>query len=209
MRRSLVLATFAVLGALVVGSSIGCDGTQSASDCQQDPNVQQDADPCESCLGDKTCLSATVGTVVTTADAKLRGQLRFEVPFARIPDFLTVDQTGRTEDSFQYYIAYDPTQRADSGTVPGAIVRGDEIHVADALRIRDALPSSTDPTSGGWGTVRATVPFEMRFNRDGSAVLSFVASWSDLGTSGPFGWVLDTFHFGAAVGSWKGVFSER
>jgi hypothetical protein len=180
MRRSLVLATFAVLGALVLGSSIGCDSEESASSQEE----------------------TTVG-----ADLQIRGEIRFEVPFDHIPDFLTVDQTGRTEDSFQYYIAYDPTQHADSSTVQGAIVRGDEIHVAGALRIRNALPSSTDPTSGGWGTVRATVPFAMRFNRDGSAVLSFVASWSDLGISGPFAWVLDTFHFGAAVESRKGVFS--
>jgi hypothetical protein len=191
MRRNLILAMFAVLGALAAGSSIGCDGTQAAFDCQQD------ADTC------------AVSGDLKIADAKSRAPIRFEVPFDHIPDFLTVDQAGRTEDSFQYYIAYDPTQRADSGTVEGAVVRGDEIHVAGALRIRNALPSSTDPTSGGWGTVRATVPFEMRFNRDGSAVLSFVASWSDLGISGSFAWVLDTFHFGAAVRSLKGVFAER
>ncbi len=225
MRNSLILATFAVFGALAAGSLIGCDSAQTAFDCQQvceryrdcyvssydvggcedrcptnaanDPNVQQDADTC------------TVSADSILADTKIRGPIRFQVPFDHVPDFLTVDQAGRPEDSFQYYIDYDPTPHADSSTVPGAIVRGDEIHVAAALRIRNALPSSTDPTSGGWGTVRATVPFEMRFDRDGSAVLSFVASWSDLGISGPFGWVLDTFHFGTTVGSLKGVFSER
>jgi hypothetical protein len=194
MRNGWILATFAVLGALAAGSSIGCDGAEEASDCQQD------ADTC------------TVSADLKVVDPKItapRVPIRFEVPFEHIPDFLTVDQTGRPEDSFQYYIAYDPTQHADSGTIQGAVVRGDEIHVAGALRIRNALPSSTDPTSGGWGTVRTTVPFEMRFNRDGSAVLSFVASWSDLGISGSFGWVLDTFHFGAAVRSLRGVFSER
>ncbi|HSY41149.1 MAG TPA: hypothetical protein VLA79_16535 [Polyangia bacterium] len=219
------MATFAALGALAAGSSIGCDSAQAAFDCQQacehqrdcygssydvggceercqtnaanDPSARQDADTC------------TVSDDLKIVDTKVRAPIRFEVPFDHIPDFLTVDQTGRPEDSFQYYIAYDPTQHADSGTVQGAIVRGDEIHVATALRIRNALPASTDPTSGGWGTVRATVPFEMRFNRDGSAVLSFVASWSDLGISGPFSWVLDTFHFGAGVRSLNGVFSER
>jgi hypothetical protein len=176
MRNGLIVAIFAVLGALAAGSSIGCDSAVS---------------------GD-----------LKIVDTKIRGQIRFEVPFDHFPDFLTVDQTGRAKDSFQYYIAYDPTQQADSSTVEGAIVRGEEIHVATALRIRNALPSSTDPTSGGWGTVRATVPFEMTFNQDGSAVLSLVASWSDLGISGPFAWVLGTFHFGSTVGSLKGVFSE-
>ena len=177
---------FVVLGVLGVGSSFGCDGAQA----EFDPDVQ--------------AVTADLGT----SDLKPRRRIRFEVPFDHFPDFLTVDESGRPEDSFQYYLAYDPTQDAASGTVPGAIVRGDEIHVALALRIRNALPPSTDPTSGGWGTVRATVPFKMRFNRDGSAVLSFVASCSDLGISGPFAWVLDTFHFGAAVGSLKGVFSQ-
>ena len=225
MRKGLILATFAVLWALAAGSSVGCDSPQAAFDCQQvcehhrdcydssydvagcedrcrtdpanDPDVQEDADTC------------SVSADLKTDNSKIRGPLRFEVPFDHTPDFLTVDQDGRPEDSFQYYIAYDPTQHAESGTVQGAIVRGDEIHVAAALRIRNALPPSTDPTSGGWGTVRATVPFEMRFNRDGSAVLSFVASSSDLGISGPFAWLLETFHFGAGVKSLKGVFHER
>jgi hypothetical protein len=218
MRKSLISAAFAVLGALAAGTSIGCDGGQAAFDCQQVCERYRDSYDSSYDVGgceDRCSTSApgdpdvqAVSADLRTGDIKSRGQIRFEVPFDHIPDFLTVDEMGRTEDSFQYYIAYDPTQRADSGTVPGAIVRGDEIHVARALRIRNALPSSMDPTSGGWGTVRATVPFEMRFNLDGSAVLSFVASWSDLGISGPFAWVLDTFHFGAAVRSRRGVFSQ-
>jgi hypothetical protein len=198
-----------------------CDGSGDVGSCEDrcrtsvanDLNVQQDADTDQSCFGDEACLSArkeeaAVKAGLRLVDAKIRGQIRFKVPFDHIPDFLTVDQSGRKKDSFQYYIAYDPKQHADSSTVQGAVVRGDEIDVATALRIRNALPASTDPTSGGWGTVRATVPFEMRSNLDGSAVLSFVASWPELGISGPFAWVLDTFHFGAAVGSLKGVFRE-
>ncbi len=216
MRKSLIPSAFAVLGALAAGSSIGCDSTQAAFDCQQDCQRSRDNDSsydvgaCEDRCGTSAADDPNVQAVsadLTTVDTKSRGPIRFEVPFDHIPDFLTFDQTGRTEDSFQYYISYDPTRRADSGTVPGAIVRGDEIRAAAGLPIRNALPSSTDPTSGGWGTVRATVPFEMRFNPDGSAVLSFVASWSDLGISGPFAWILDTFHFGKAVGSRRGVFS--
>jgi hypothetical protein len=212
MRNSLILATFAVLGALAAGSSIGCDSGQAAFDCQQacerysSNDVGGCEDRCSTNAANEPNVQATTADL-RMVDPKIRRQIRFEVPFDHIPDFLTVDQDGRTEDSFQYDVAYDPTQQADSGTVQGAIVRGDEIHVAGALRIRNALPASPDPTSGGWGTVRATVPFEMRFNRDGSAVLSFVASCSDLGISGPFSWVLDTFHFGAAVGSLRGVFS--
>jgi hypothetical protein len=76
-----------VLCAFAVGHSLGCDSVQEAFDCQQvceryrdcydssydvgacedrcrtnaanDPTVQQDAATCESCIGDKSRLSAT------------------------------------------------------------------------------------------------------------------------------------------------------
>jgi hypothetical protein len=87
MGKSLILAVFLVLGAVATPSSIGCGGVQAAFDCHEvcqryadcydsgydvsgcedrcrtnaanDPNVKNDADTCESCIGDKSCLSAT------------------------------------------------------------------------------------------------------------------------------------------------------
>jgi hypothetical protein len=87
MKRSLILAAVAVLGALASLASVGCDKVDEAFDCQQvctryrdcydssydvsgcesrcrtnaanDPSVQQAADTCDSCIGDKSCLSAT------------------------------------------------------------------------------------------------------------------------------------------------------
>ncbi|HVV52795.1 MAG TPA: hypothetical protein VHO06_24250 [Polyangia bacterium] len=87
MRKSLTMAAFVALGLAAAGSAIGCDSVEEAFDCQQvcqryrdcydssydvggcedrcrtnaanDPNVKNDADTCESCIGDKSCLSAT------------------------------------------------------------------------------------------------------------------------------------------------------
>jgi hypothetical protein len=143
---------------------------------------------------------------LTIVSTQVQGEIRFEVTFNHAPDLYTLDQDGRVKDSFQWYIGYNPSANPETSDMPGAVVRGEEIHVAHALRIRNKLPSSSDPTGGGWGTVRATVPFEIRFNPNGTAVLSFVASWTELGISGAFAWAVDTFYFGADQGSQGGVF---
>jgi hypothetical protein len=149
---------------------------------------------------------APVAGPLTIVNSQIRGEIRFGVTFNHAPDLYTVDQSGRVRDSFQWYIAYDPSTNPEASDRPGAVVRGDEIHVAHGLRIRNKLPSSSDPTTGGWGTVRATVPFDIRVNLNGTAVLSFVASWTDLGISGPFAWAVDAYNFGAAQDSRRGVF---
>lgn len=93
------------------------------------------------------------------------GIVRFSVRFDGVPDFATVDEFGRVADSFQYEI--DGDWRAPLGLPPeglDAVVRGDEIHVAGDLRIRDAgfaVAPDPDPDAGGWGDVRAEVPFEL------------------------------------------------
>jgi hypothetical protein len=87
MKRTLPLFVFLFLGAFAFGSSISCDKVDEAFDCSQvcnryhdcydssydvdacesrcrtnaanDPKVKDDADACDSCIGDKSCLSAT------------------------------------------------------------------------------------------------------------------------------------------------------
>lgn len=125
------------------------------------------------------------------------GLVRFSVEFDEQPDFWTKDEFGRLADSFQYEV--DGDWQAPLGLPPeglDAVVRGDEIHVADALRIRDAgfdMRADGDPNSGGWGDVRATVPF----NLDGTR-LSFEASLADLGDDGDgyFAYRVFTTEFG-------------
>lgn len=111
------------------------------------------------------------------------GVVRFTVNFDERPDFWTVDEFGRVADSFQYEV--DGNWGAPIGLPPDgldAVVRGDEIHVAGGLRVRDAtfgVAPDPDPTAGGWGVVRAELPFTL----DGTE-LRFQASLDAIGDDG-------------------------
>jgi hypothetical protein len=87
MKRSFLLATFTILSALATFTSVSCDKVDEAFDCEQvcsryrdcydssydvsgcesrcrtnaanDPSIQQAADTCDTCIGDKSCVSAT------------------------------------------------------------------------------------------------------------------------------------------------------
>jgi hypothetical protein len=129
---------------------------------------------------------AGAGVAIVSESAEVdrsAGVARFTLRFDGRPDFWTVDAFGRVADSFQYEI--DGDWRAPPGLPPeglDAVVRGDEIHAAGALRIREAgfdVPPDPDPLAGGWGPVRATVPFDL----DGT-VLRFQAPLSDIGDEG-------------------------
>src|SRR5258708_7613266 len=69
----------------------------------------------------------------------------FTLTFNHPPDLLTADTIGRQADSFQFFIST-------------TVVRGEEIHIAGDVRVRDQSPSSGDPDSGGWGALRGSVP---------------------------------------------------
>lgn len=123
-------------------------------------------------------------------------QVTFTLEFNRPPDFATMDEFGRRADSFQYYIV------GDSG-LPypenyDAIIRGDELDIGGGvLPIRSATPTDPDPASGGWGAVRAEVPYRL----DG-AVLTFSASLdtiSDHSSDGHFSYELLTVRYGATA----------
>ena len=93
-----------------------------------------------------------------------RKRASFALHFDKAPDLYTLDSAGRVADSFQYEIDAD-------GPAPGefpvndvdAVVRGDEIHAANALRVRGGFHDAPDPDplAGGWGPVRTTVPFDL------------------------------------------------
>jgi hypothetical protein len=106
----------------------------------------------------------------------------FSLTFNQPPDFTTVDAYGRPADSFQYEIDGDfQTGSSDNFTSDlTAIVRGDEIHLGNTIRIRE--PSGDGgPDSGGWGPVVAAVPFRL-IGDD----LSFSVPTSDLGYTGKY-----------------------
>ena len=102
----------------------------------------------------------------------------FALTFNQAPDFKSVAADGAPADSFQveFYGAVDPvTSLPDDLT---AVVRGDEIAAAHALRVR-APTGDGGPGSGGWGPVVGTVPFQTFGD-----TVSFVIPTADLGYAG-------------------------
>lgn len=117
----------------------------------------------------------------------------FTVRFDRAPDFVTTDLYGRQKDSFQYFVDSQVKGNLFAPNPDVTIVRAEEIHAADALRIRDSVGDDTGATSGGWGPIRATVPFTV----SGDTV-QFTASWDALGQAGThFRYGLESYEFGS------------
>jgi len=125
----------------------------------------------------------------------------FTLEFDAVPDFHTVGEFGQQKDAFQYEIDGDGAAEGELTMADiDAVVRGEEIHAVDALRIRAAGPDvepDPDPLSGGWGPVRATVPFDLH-----ETVLTFVVpldAFGDAASDGAFSYSLVTTDFGATT----------
>jgi hypothetical protein len=156
------------------------------------------------------CLAAVLGFAVAGASAQAPGGLQvlsesavfdpvagsvtFTLVFNRVPDFQTEDSLGRRADAFQYYILGDPTLPYPA--YYDAIVRGEELDpISGLLPIRDAVPPSSDPATGGWGPIRAVVPFQLS-----GRTLKFSASLdmiSDHSLDGHFSYELLLTQYGA------------
>ena len=103
----------------------------------------------------------------------------FDLVFNQKPDFHTVDSAGRVANSFQIEFAGDPS-RNDLPYPQNltAVIRGEEIHIANAVRIRQPTGDG-GPNSGGWGPVIDTEAFKLDQNK-----VSFSTSIEDLGLRG-------------------------
>ncbi|MEH1931837.1 hypothetical protein [Nostoc sp.] len=142
-------------------------------------------------------------SAVVNLDAK---EVLFTINFNQVPDFFTVDKFNRQSNSFQYFI--DPSGELPIFRPPSAysnlssIIRGEEIHVAGDVRIRDVFSvGPLEPNSGGWGKIRGSVPYSL----DGS-VLKFSAPLQFIGDSdGLFSYRLELYEFG----SWNGITNEN
>jgi hypothetical protein len=106
----------------------------------------------------------------------------FSLTFNQAPDFFTLDSFGRPVDSFQYNFNGN-FQVGGGQEFPNnltAIVRGDEIHLGDGIRIRNPNGDG-GPDSGGWGPVIASVPYRLIGNN-----ISFSVPTADLGYTGRY-----------------------
>lgn len=122
-------------------------------------------------------------------------QVLFTIIFNEPPDFYTVDEFGRIAKSFQYHIDFE-------GLLPfpisfETVIRGPEIYVYGQIPFRNKLGESSDPTSGGWGEIRALVPYELA-----ASTLTFSSSLEAIGDlDGLFSYRLDLYEFGATTDS--------
>ncbi|BAY75440.1 hypothetical protein NIES25_18850 [Nostoc linckia NIES-25] len=126
-------------------------------------------------------------------------EVLFTINFNRVPDFFSVDEFGRQADSFQYYIERDeklPVVGEVSPFYPNleSIIRGEEINVAGDVRIRNVFSvGPAEPNSGGWGSIRGSVPYTL----DGT-LLKFSAPLELVSDSdGLFSYELALFEFGS------------
>jgi hypothetical protein len=119
----------------------------------------------------------------------------FQIEFNRVPDFFTTTtEYYRQADFFQYYIDADgglPIFKNQIGEPYyiniESIIRGTEIYLEGDVRIRNALPPDPDlSSSGGWGSIRGSVPYTLSGN-----VFSFLVPLQLIGdTDGQFSYQL-------------------
>lgn len=150
--------------------------------------------------------NAAAGIAIVSQSAKLdpSGEAAtFTLTFSQSPDFSIADR-GVPTNSFQYEIdaAWTGVAKDKPLGALSSVVRGDEIRVAHALRIRsaDLHQPDPDPASGGWGPVRGTVPFQLS-----GRTLTFTAPLSMLGDDdGVFAYRVFATNTGASAGSIEG-----
>ena len=149
---------------------------------------------------------ATPFKVVGTPELTQVPSIHFALHFNRMPDFFTLDANQRQADSFQIFVALNPaTPNPANPQSVDVLIRGDEIHLAKSIRIRDARPATADPSAGGWGALRGTVLYQLQAEGDGTAWLSFDVTYSLLGIAGQFAYALETYNYGAQVDHVGGV----
>jgi len=126
----------------------------------------------------------------------------FQIEFNRAPDFFTTDEYGRQADAFQYYIDADGELSLFSGGISYSnletLIRGGEIHLGGDVRIRNLFPPDPDlSSSGGWGSIRGSVPYTLsgnvvsllvplQFIGDSDGKFSYALMWTEYGGAGGF-----------------------
>jgi hypothetical protein len=124
----------------------------------------------------------------------------FKLNFDQPPDFIPVGQAQK--DAFQYEI---DANHASFGQPIGygdisAVIRGNEIWQGNGIPVRQR-DGDGGANSGGWGPVRALVPFDLT-----GSTLTFTASLDTLGDQdGQFRYRLITTDSGTLTGETNGA----
>jgi len=150
-------------------------------------------------------LPAEAALLVLSQSAEINlanNSVLFQIEFNRAPDFFTTDEYDRQADAFQYFIDADGGFPIFKGTDIyysnlESLIRGSEIHLAGDVRIRNALPPDPDlSSSGGWGSIRGSVPYTLSGN-----VFSLLVPLELIGdTDGKFSYQLMWTEYGGAGG---------
>jgi hypothetical protein len=148
-----------------------------------------------------SALPAEAALMVFSQSAKVNldsNSVLFQIEFNRPPDFFTTAEDGIQADFFQYYINADgglPVYRDYSELE--SIIGGEDIAVGGNVGIRNAWPLDPDGlSSGGWGSIRGSVPYTLSGN-----VLSLLVPLQVIGDSdGKFSYVLQWGEYGAQQG---------
>lgn len=121
--------------------------------------------------------------------------ISFFIEFNQTPDFVTTDSAGRIADSFQYYVRNDLDLPYPA--YYDSIVRVEPSFISAGLLVaRSPLPSTSDPSTGGWGLIRGVSSFQL----DGRA-LTFEMPVSVLSDHGPlFKYEFMTAEYGGMTG---------
>ena len=140
-----------------------------------------------------------------------RNEAIFNLWLSEEPDFESVDEVGRQSHSFQYFVDtpdFAAFYRRSGGgaerSQPLVLIRGEEIHYNGSLVVREIEPfydPTTDPASGGWGPVVAT----MAVKRDRKRVsfhlpLSVIDGENGSGHSA-IHYFLELYRFGGLTGT--------
>jgi hypothetical protein len=130
----------------------------------------------------------------------------FRLEFSRKPDFFRLDAAGRQMDGFDFFVnpdwSGDPRRLdLDFGQFRD-VIRGEEIHVAGRIPVRDAVASGDfGPQAGGWGRELASIPF-----RATGRTVEFQIPWQALReTDGAFSYSLFSTDAGTQTSSFTGT----
>lgn len=124
----------------------------------------------------------------------VNGIANFAVTFDRTPDFHTLNSAGVQADSFQYYIDLDKSPSFPGPSNIEMVFRGDEIHIHDAIVIRDVFTLvPTEPYSGGYGPIIGMTDYNLVGNQ-----LSFSVDLDAISSpNGQFSYALMCTEYGA------------